>query len=123
LASVDWGQRLMLHQMNGPQAVGRRHSLNADRFALQVGRERKLGFDACALAWLVKDPYKEECHSEYLLMGGANRECVLYSNEGIRLATICVQEGWIWSCAVKSDGSAVVMRSIDSIDHPVRRRP
>ncbi len=74
----------------------------------KTGKERKLGFDPCALSWLVKDAYKQESRAEFILVGGANKECTIYSREGFKLGTVCTQDAWIWCCCSKPDGSAVV---------------
>lgn len=74
----------------------------------QSGKERKLNFDPCAVSWLVKDPYKIESRTEYILIGGSNRECTIYSREGFKLGTVCNLDSWIWCCCGKPDGSAVV---------------
>jgi intraflagellar transport protein 122 len=74
----------------------------------QTGKERKLGFDPCALSWLVKDAYKLESRAEFIVIGGSNKECTIYSREGFKLGTVCTQDAWIWCCCAKPDGSAVV---------------
>ncbi|CAF1166921.1 unnamed protein product [Rotaria sordida] len=94
LAAVDWGQKLTLYQATG---------------AKQTGKERKLGFDPCGLSWLIKDAYKQESRAEYILIGGSNKECTIYSREGFKLGTVCTQDAWIWCCCAKPDGSAVAV--------------
>ncbi|CAF0939310.1 unnamed protein product [Adineta ricciae] len=94
LAAVDWGQKLTLYQATD---------------AKQSGKERKLGFDPCAVNWLVKDAYKLESRAEFILVGGSNRECIIYSREGFKLGTVCTQDAWIWCCCAKPDGSAVAI--------------
>lgn len=74
----------------------------------KTGKERKLGFDPCALSWLVKDAYKQESRAEFIIIGGASKECTIYSREGFKLGTVCTQDAWIWCCCAKPDGSAVV---------------
>ncbi len=81
----------------------------------QTGKERKLGFDPCALSWLVKDAYKQESRAEFILVGGANKECTIYSREGFKLGTVCTQDAWIWCCCAKPDGSAVVKKNANLI--------
>ena len=84
------------------------------RLLSQTGKERKLGFDPCALGWLVKDAHKQESRAEFILVGGSSKECTIYSREGFKLGTVCAQDAWIWCCCAKPDGSAVVnARSID----------
>ena len=45
---------------------------------------------------------------QYILMAGSNRECVLYTKEGIRLDTIGAQESWVWCAAPRPDSNYVV---------------
>jgi intraflagellar transport protein 122 len=78
----------------------------------KAGKERKIGFDPCAVSWLVKEPHKRELRTEFLLVGGSNRECQIYSREGIKLGVVCTQDAWIWCCCAKPDGSAMVMLNI-----------
>ena len=76
--------------------------------AKQTGKERALGFDPCALSWMIKDPHKQESRAEFILVGGANKECQIYNREGFKLGTICTLDSWIWCCCATPDGSAVV---------------
>ncbi|CAF0925903.1 unnamed protein product [Didymodactylos carnosus] len=81
----------------------------------KTGKERRLGYDPCALSWFVKDALKHESRAEFLLVGGANRECTIYSREGFKLGTVAVQDSWIWCCCAKPDGSAVAIGTYNGI--------
>jgi intraflagellar transport protein 122 len=61
---------------------------------------------------LVKDAYKQESRAEFILVGGSNKECTIYSREGFKLGTVCTQDAWIWCCCAKPDGSAVVKKQM-----------
>ena len=50
LAVVDWGQNLSFHLLNGKQ----------------VGKDRLLSYDPCAVDWFSK--------GEYLAIGGADKQ-------------------------------------------------
>ncbi len=43
----------------------------------QVSKERVLGFDPCCLSYFSK--------GEYLMVGGSNKACVLYTKEGVKV--------------------------------------
>ena len=68
--------------------------------SLQIGKDRALGYDPCCVRWFSK--------GEYLVLGGASKQCELFTNEGIKLGTICEQKSWVWCCAVKPDSHFVV---------------
>ena len=112
LAAVDWGQKLTLYQAtDAKQVCTSSVSLKKNFITIlfvQSGKERKLGFDPCAVSWLVKDAYKLESRAEFILVGGSNKECTIYSREGFKLGTVCTQDAWVWCCCAKPDGSAVV---------------
>lgn len=66
----------------------------------QVGKERPLGFDPCCVNYFSK--------GEYLLVGGSNKSCLLYTREGVKLGTIGEQSSWVWCCAARPDSNFVV---------------
>lgn len=46
---------------------------------------------------------------EYILVAGCNRQCVLLSRDGVRLATVGdEQESWIWCCKAHPSAPFVV---------------
>ena len=67
----------------------------------QVSKDRTLGFDPCAVAFFSK--------GEYLMIGGANKACILYTKDGVKLGTIGEQNSWVWCCAARPDTSYIVL--------------
>ena len=67
----------------------------------QVSKDRTLGFDPCAVAFFSK--------GEYLMIGGANKACILYTKDGVKLGTIGDQNSWVWCCAARPDTSYIVL--------------
>ena len=47
---------------------------------LQVSKDRALGFDPCCASFFSK--------GEYILIGGSNKACLLYTKDGVKLGTI-----------------------------------
>ena len=68
---------------------------------IQVSKERSLGFDPCCLSFFSK--------GEYLMVGGSNKACVLYTRDGVRLGAVGEQASWVWCCAARPDSSFVVL--------------
>ena len=54
--------------------------LFASIFVLQVSKDRALGFDPCCASFFSK--------GEYILIGGSNKACLLYTKDGVKLGTI-----------------------------------
>ena len=54
--------------------------LIASVFVLQVSKDRALGFDPCCASFFSK--------GEYILIGGSNKACLLYTKDGVKLGTI-----------------------------------
>ncbi|CAB3993157.1 intraflagellar transport 122 homolog isoform X2, partial [Paramuricea clavata] len=84
LAVGDWNQTLSFYQLSGKQ----------------IGKDRHLGYDPCSLAFFSQ--------GEYLVIGGSNKECSLYTKEGVRLGSIGEQQSWLWSCRVRPGQNFVV---------------
>ena len=80
----------------------------------QIGKERQLRFDPCTMQFFPL--------GQYILMGGSNRECVLYTKEGIKLDTIGTQESWVWCAAPRPDSNYVV-RALDFALPPHTKYP
>eukprot|EP00947_MAST-08B_sp_MAST-8B-sp1_P003615 g3615.t1 len=74
LAVGCWDQTLSFYQLSG----------------IQHGKDRKLGFDPCSLAYF--------SNGEYIVLGGADRKATLWTKEGVKLTTIAELEDWVW-CA------------------------
>lgn len=85
LAVADWAQRLSFYQLSGKQ----------------IGKDRSLGYDPCCLNWFSK--------GEYVVVGGANKQCSLHTKEGVKLGVIGEQNSWVWCCAVKPDSNYVAL--------------
>ncbi|XP_057296410.1 intraflagellar transport protein 122 homolog [Hydractinia symbiolongicarpus] len=89
LAVGDWGQRLSFYQLSGKQ----------------IGKDRHLGFDPCSLSYFPK--------GEFLVIGGSDKKCYLYTKEGVRLAVIGELQSWVWTCKARPEGNYVVCGSDD----------
>ena len=76
------------------------HLTASVRSRRQIGKERQLRFDPCTMQFFPM--------GQYILMGGSNRECVLYTKEGIKLELIGAQESWVWCAAPRPDSNYVV---------------
>ncbi|XP_066967390.1 intraflagellar transport protein 122 homolog isoform X2 [Macrobrachium rosenbergii] len=85
LCVADWGQNLSFYCLSGKQ----------------VGKERPLGFDPCCVSYFSK--------GEYLLLGGSNKSCLLYTREGVKLGTVGEQASWVWCCAARPDSNFVAL--------------
>ncbi|XP_069142693.1 intraflagellar transport protein 122 homolog isoform X2 [Argopecten irradians] len=85
LAVADWGQRLSFYQLSGKQ----------------IGKDRNLGYDPCTVSWFSK--------GEYVVIGGANKQCTLHTKEGVKLGVIGEQSSWVWGAAVKPDSNYVAV--------------
>ncbi|XP_050414597.2 intraflagellar transport protein 122 homolog [Patella vulgata] len=85
LAVADWGQKLSFYQLSGKQ----------------IGKDRPLGYDPCALNWWAG--------GEYVILGGANKQCSLHTKEGVKLGVIGDQTSWVWCCEVREDGNYVAV--------------
>ena len=64
LCVADWNQTVSFYGLSGKQ----------------VWKERNIGFDPCCLSFFTK--------GEYLLVGGSNKACLLYTKDGVKLGTI-----------------------------------
>ncbi len=85
LCVTDWGQNVSFYSLSGKQ----------------VSKDRALGFDPCAVAYFSK--------GEYLMIGGSNKACLLYTKDGVKLGTIGEQASWVWCCAARPDTSYIVL--------------
>ena len=66
----------------------------------QIGKDRALGYDPCTVSWFTK--------GEYVVVGGADKQCNLHTKEGVKLGLIGEQKSWVWSAKVKPDSNYVV---------------
>ena len=59
-----------------------------------------MGYDPCTVSWFTK--------GEYVVVGGADKQCSLHTKEGVKLGLIGEQKSWVWSAKVKPDSNYVV---------------
>jgi len=85
LAVCDWNKKLSFYVLSGRQ----------------VGKDKMLDYDPCCLNYFST--------GDFLVIGGSDRKASLYTREGVRLHTICEQEGWVWSCAVRPNQNYVAV--------------
>ena len=71
----------------------------------QVGKDREVNYDPCALAYFTQ--------GEYLLMGGSDKKVSLHTKEGVRLVTVGERDGWIWCTAARPKQNYVAVGSND----------
>lgn len=71
----------------------------------QVGKDREVQYDPCALAYFTQ--------GEYLLMGGSDKKVTLHTKEGVRLVTIGERDGWVWCTAARPKQNYVAVGSND----------
>jgi len=85
LAVSDWSQKLSFYQLNGKQ----------------ISKDRMLGYDPCCIDYFSK--------GEYLIIGGANKQCHLHTREGVKLGVIGNESSWVWVCRVRPDSNFVAL--------------
>ena len=56
-----------------------------------------------ALKWI------SDLSGEYLLIGGSNKACLLYTKDGVKLGTIGEQSSWVWTCAARPDSTFIAV--------------
>ncbi|XP_040577415.1 intraflagellar transport protein 122 homolog [Lepeophtheirus salmonis] len=83
---ADWSQVLGLYSANSGKLLN---------------KERSLGFDPCNVEYFSK--------GEFLMIGGSNKSCLLYTKEGIKLGTIGEQNSWVWTVASRPDSNFVAL--------------
>ena len=66
----------------------------------QIGKDRQLDYDPCFLSWFAK--------GEFLLAGGSNKQCNVYSRDGVQLGVVGDLPSWVWSAEVRPDANCVV---------------
>jgi len=66
----------------------------------QVGKDRQLDYDPCFLSWFSR--------GEFLLAGGSNKQCNIYSRDGVQLGVVGDLSSWVWSAEVRPDANCVV---------------
>ena len=68
---------------------------------IQVSKERNIGFDPCCANYYSK--------GEYLMVGGSNKACVLYTRDGVKLGVVGEQKSWVWCCAAKPEQNYIAV--------------
>ena len=85
LCVADWSQTISFYSLSGKQ----------------VSKERNLGYDPCCASYYSK--------GEYLMVGGSNKACVLYTRDGVKLGTVGEQKSWVWCCAGRPDSTSIAV--------------
>ncbi|XP_030763034.1 intraflagellar transport protein 122 homolog [Sitophilus oryzae] len=86
LCVTDWNKSLSFYTLGGKL----------------VGKERYLGFNALKARYFPK--------GDYILIGGLNKACKLYTREGIMLGTVGDQQNsWVWCCEADPKGNIVAI--------------
>lgn len=65
-----------------------------------MSKDRKLGYDPTQLSWFSK--------GEYILLTGSNKQCALYTKEGVKLGQIVEKDSWVLCAKNKPDSNFVV---------------
>ena len=66
----------------------------------KIAKEKQLGFDPLSVHFFSK--------GEYLLVGGSNKQALMYSKEGVLISSLCELSSWIWSCKPNPSGTHIV---------------
>jgi hypothetical protein len=69
-------------------------------FIKKAFKDRKLGFDATQISW--------HTQGEYLLIAGSNKQCGIYTNEGIKLSTLAEKISWVLCAKHKPNSNFIV---------------
>ncbi len=59
----------------------------------QLGKDRELKFDPCALTYFGD--------GEYLLLGGSDKKVTLWTKEGVFLNVVAERDDWVWAVAAR----------------------
>lgn len=85
---ADWGQKLSFYQLNGKPAF----------------KDRKLGFDATQISW--------HSNGDFLLASGSNKQCGIYTSEGIKLNTVAEKKSWVLCVKHKPNSNYIVSEPV-----------
>ncbi|CAG9855625.1 unnamed protein product [Phyllotreta striolata] len=86
LCVTDWNKNLSFYTLGGKL----------------VGKERNLGYEALRVRYFP--------HGDFILIGGLNMACTMYTKEGIKLGTIGdAQDSWVWCCDAHPSGNFVAV--------------
>ena len=72
----------------------------------QISKDRQLDYDPCFISWFSK--------GEFLLAGGSNKQCNIYSRDGVQLGVVGDLSSWVWSAEVRPDANCVVSIVVDT---------
>ena len=102
--SLQIGHNVLIENSSLSLQIGHTILIENSSLSLQIGKDRALGYDPCCLNWFSK--------GEYVVVGGANKQCNLHTKEGVKLGIIGEQLSWVWCCAVKPDSNYVVSEKV-----------
>ncbi|XP_057655488.1 intraflagellar transport protein 122 homolog isoform X2 [Diorhabda carinulata] len=86
LCVTDWKKNLSFYTLGGKL----------------IGKERQIGYEALRVRYFAQ--------GEYILIGGLNMACTMYTKEGIKLGCIGdTQTSWVWSCEAHPSGNFVAV--------------
>lgn len=113
LCVTDWSQKLFFYSVEEKGVSYCNFILFSLHFEYQfdcgvskhpkIDREKKLGFEALSVNYMLK--------GEYILVAGCNKQCLLLSHDGVKLAPIGdEQESWIWCCKAHPSAPFVVSK-------------
>ncbi|KAG5888430.1 hypothetical protein JTB14_020205 [Gonioctena quinquepunctata] len=86
LCVTDWSKTLAFYTLGGKL----------------VGKERNLGYEALRVRYFPQ--------GNFVLIGGLNRACTMYTKDGIKLGMIGdPQNAWVWCCEAHPNGNFVAV--------------
>lgn len=85
LAVASWDQSLSFYDATG----------------LQVGATRPLGFDPCCV--------RHFANGAYLVLGGSDRRCSLWTKDGVELTSLVERGDWVWTCVPRPGHNSVAV--------------
>ena len=59
----------------------------------QLGKDRELKFDPCALTYFGD--------GEYLLLGGSDKKVTMWTKEGVFLSVVAERDDWVWAVGAR----------------------
>ncbi|CAH1119744.1 unnamed protein product [Phaedon cochleariae] len=86
LCVTDWGKTLSFYTLGGKM----------------IGKERNIGYEALRVRYFP--------HGDFILTGGLNMACTMYTKDGIKLGVIGdIQNSWVWCCEAHPNGNFVAV--------------
>ncbi|KAI1301651.1 Intraflagellar transport protein -like protein [Halotydeus destructor] len=71
----------------------------------QIGKEKQLDFDPLSVRFSNK--------GDYLLIGGSNRQALMYTKDGVLINSVCQLGSWVWKCKASPTDTRVAICSHD----------